>query len=236
MKSIIAVLVALFAFGTSAQASSFQFAGEKKAPGQDEQRDDQEDQQDDQQDDQEDQEDQEDGNQQDDHADQDDQEGQDESDQHDDYADQDDQEGQDDDEVGTMFNVACFYNDAKQVKGFRSCKANAIFTKNVTADGGEVADESPTPTHPLSTEIPQFKVECENTSLWNDHGRRFTDLLSTRIQALSGPFPAIYLPRGALHVGPHVSDSYLEIETDMPKSKPIRIVGKCHIWTGAPLK
>ncbi|MEW6055990.1 MAG: hypothetical protein AB1540_05190 [Bdellovibrionota bacterium] len=134
------------------------------------------------------------------------------------------------------FNVVCAYNDVNNPEGFKTCRASAVFDKEVTLDGGEVVDESPEPSPDLSSEIPFFKVECDNVSKWNDqaHSRRFTDLLSTRIQALSGPFPSIYLPRGALHVGPHVVGSYIEIDTGIPSNQQIRTNGKCHIWTGAP--
>jgi hypothetical protein len=135
-----------------------------------------------------------------------------------------------------MFNVACFYNNHFNPAGFKTCKANSVFQKAVTPEGGEVADDSPDPTTlPLSPDVPTFKVECDNVSRYNDHSRRFTDLLSTRIQAMSGPMPAIYLPRGELHTGNHVSDSYLEIDTGIPANSQLRINGKCYIWTGSPL-
>lgn len=116
----------------------------------------------------------------------------------------------------------------------QTCKAVAIFEKVVTLDGGEVADHSPVASTPLSPQIPRLTVECDNETKYNDHARRFTDLLSTRIQGLSGPFPAIYLPRGALHTGQHVSDSYLEIDSGIPTNRAIRMPGKCYVWTGAP--
>lgn len=133
------------------------------------------------------------------------------------------------------FNLVCYYRQPTNPQGFQNCKAAASFKKHVTLDGGEIADESPDPSRPLSAEIPFFKVECDNVSVYGgDRGRRFTDLLSTRIQALTGPKPAIYLPRGSLHVGQHISDSYLEIDTGLPDNDSLRTVGKCYIWTGAP--
>jgi hypothetical protein len=119
---------------------------------------------------------------------------------------------------------------------YKTCKAISIFEKVVTAEGAEVTDESPEPSTPLSPQVPRFSVECDGLPepVYNNYARRFTDLLSTRIQALTGPKPAIYLPRGALHVGYHVADSYLDIDTGIPTQKQLRIPGKCNIYTGRP--
>jgi hypothetical protein len=139
------------------------------------------------------------------------------------------------------FNIVCYYkgkdhhdDDVDADHGdFKSCKAAAKFVKAVTKDGGEVADDSD---HRNS---PELEVACDGQTLFlhNNSARRFTDLLGIRIQGLSGPHPAITLPRGALHTGPngtagsHVAPSTLELNLD---SKVLRQRGVCYIWTGEP--
>jgi hypothetical protein len=151
------------------------------------------------------------------------------------------------------FNIVCFYKkhehkehgdkDQDQGQGQRPgdddkdkgsvCKVSSTFAKRITADGGEIMDRSPDPGQGNPAELPMLSVECGPEAKYNDHARRWTDLLSTRIQGLTGPHPAIYLPRGALHEGTHVADSYLEVESGIP-GDPVRMYGKCHIWTGRP--
>jgi hypothetical protein len=129
------------------------------------------------------------------------------------------------------FNVQCDFYNADNPVGFRSCKAAARFHKNVTRDGGEIQDDS------NSSNNPEFEVNCEGVQLYNNSSHRYTDLLGTRIQGQSGPFPAILLPRGSLHSGAngtsgdHVSPSILEIDSG---SRIVRTYGSCHIWTGEP--
>lgn len=134
------------------------------------------------------------------------------------------------------FNLVCFYeskklSDDRDDWGFKKCKVASTFKKKVTLDGGEVEDDS------YHENNPQLEVDCDGQRIFNNSARRFTDLLGTRIQGETGPFPAISLPRGALHgnfphdSGYHVSPSVLEVEGDKHKE---RLKGKCHIWTGAP--
>jgi hypothetical protein len=130
------------------------------------------------------------------------------------------------------FNLVCYYNDHKQPEGYKNCRAAATFTKDVTLDGGEVEDDS---NHKNN---PQLEVSCGGSTLFfNNSARRFTNLLGTRIQGETGPFPAVLLPRGALHSGAdntsgdHTSPSVLELDTG---SYLTRSKGFCHIWTGRP--
>lgn len=130
----------------------------------------------------------------------------------------------------TCFNVVCYYQS--EMDNFKNCRASATFKKNVTKDGGEVADDS------TFENNPRFEVQCDGKTIFNNSARRFTGMLGTRIQAEAGPLPAIFLPRGELHgdgyrgnAGDHVSMSYLELDT---QNGPERLQGTCHIWTGAP--
>jgi hypothetical protein len=127
------------------------------------------------------------------------------------------------------FNLVCYYNDRHNPEGYENCKAAAKFQKDVTTDGGEVADDS------TFKDNPQLEVSCGHSTLFNNSARRFTDLLGSRIQGETGPHPAITLPRGALHSGSdrtsgdHVSSSTLEIDIG---TKLLRTQGICYIWSG----
>lgn len=131
------------------------------------------------------------------------------------------------------FNLVCYYVDHKNPKGYRNCKASAVFDKAVTLDGGEFRDDSTSKNHP------QFEVACDDLSPYHSNSAlRFTSLLGTRIQAQTGPHPAISLPRGALHSGPdgfsgeHISRSVLEV--DAGDEGLLKTDGVCFIWTGQP--
>ncbi len=131
----------------------------------------------------------------------------------------------------TCFNLVCYYSNPQNPVGYQSCKVSAKFDKRVTIGGGEVQDDS------FQRNNPEFEVECDNSVLFNNSARRFTDALGTRIQGESGPHPAITLPRGALHSGAdgtsgdHVSPSTLELDVG---SSLLRTSGSCFIWTGIP--
>lgn len=129
------------------------------------------------------------------------------------------------------FNVVCYYKSADAPKSLQACKVASTFQKAITPDGAEVADSSPEGLGHASPLVPTFNVECDRTLSFNDHARRQTNLLNTRIQALTGPHPAIYLPRGSLHAGFHVEDSLLEIDY---RDEQLRLEGQCYIWTGNP--
>ena len=137
------------------------------------------------------------------------------------------------------FNLQCTYGDHHENETSidpegghdRNCRAAATFVKAVTKDGGEVSDDS------NSHNNPRFEVKCGKDSLTDNSARRFTTLLGTRIQREQGPFPAILLPRGALHSGSdnlagfHVAKSVLEVDTG---HKVKHLHGTCYIWTGNP--
>jgi hypothetical protein len=93
----------------------------------------------------------------------------------------------------------------------------------VTLDGGEVTDDSEYPFNP------KFEIECDDEWIQKGPSRRFTEILGTRIQAEQGPFPALVLPRGALHVGPHSSDARLEFTNQTMN-------GSCFIYSGQSLQ
>jgi hypothetical protein len=133
------------------------------------------------------------------------------------------------------FNLVCHY-DFDEDHGpadheHHHCTAAATFTKAVTLDGGEVADNS----HEGSN--PALNISCDDHEYDPRPARRFTGLLGTRIQGETGPTPAILLPRGELHTGPgdqnsgHYSKSILELDADHGFK---RGDGSCFIWTGLP--
>lgn len=129
------------------------------------------------------------------------------------------------------FNVVCYYHNPQNPPGYKSCRAAAKFQKDVTLSGGEVEDDSNVKNNP------ELEVSCENTVLYNNSSNRFTNLLGTRFQGQTGPFPAVLLPRGALHSGSngssgnHTSSSILEIDSTHGQ---LKAQGSCYIWTGAP--
>jgi hypothetical protein len=129
------------------------------------------------------------------------------------------------------FNVSCSYENEDEHGIPHTCKAVSTFTKAVTLDGGEVEDDSTIHNNP------SFEVSCDGQIIYNNSARRYTGLLGTRIQGETGPFPGIFLPRGALHgnapddAGYHVAVSYLQVDTP---SVPARLRGQCEIWTGNP--
>lgn len=148
-----------------------------------------------------------------------------------DRCDRDDDHHDHDRTPSAHFNLVCYYTNKDNPEEFRACKVASTFEKAVTLDGGEVADNSPDPTPSNLNQLPQLSVDCGRVLTFNDHARRFTGLLNTRIQALSGPHPAIVLPRGALHTGIHISESSFEVDH---KDVQLRLHGECYIWTGRP--
>jgi hypothetical protein len=137
------------------------------------------------------------------------------------------------------FNLVCHYDFDEDVKisgdedHIRHCTAASTFRKDVTLEGGEVADDSGRE----DDNNPTLEVSCNGRKIWGNSAHRYTDLLGTRIQGQTGPNPAITLPRGELHSGPdhrsgsHYSRSTLELDLG---EKVVRAKGSCFIWTGAP--
>lgn len=117
-----------------------------------------------------------------------------------------------------VFNVFCrFYKE--HARGNKPiCYAGARFNKAVGAHGGEVFDDSAYP------ESPQFEVECEGSTIHNSAGQRYTDRVGTRIQAETGPYPAIVLPSGALRDRRQRVDSELEL-------RDATYSGDCFLYT-----
>lgn len=136
------------------------------------------------------------------------------------------------------FNLVCYYHDKDAKNGeYKECKAASTFIKNVTEDGGEVADVSE---HPFN---PTLEVTCDNnpSPVYNNSAYRSTDLLGTKIQGQTGPNPSISLPRGELHTGSdnnlggnHESPSELAIDVGTAHDGQQRLRGECQIWTGNP--
>ena len=116
------------------------------------------------------------------------------------------------------FNVFCSYR-REGGGGFESCEAGAIFIKSVTADGKEIWDRSE------RSDSLVFEVECDNRVVFNNSGHRYTDEQGTRIQAKTGPLPAVLLPKNTLRDGHRYVASALEIQG---QSLP----GYCYIYTG----
>src|SRR6185437_12017342 len=70
----------------------------------------------------------------------------------------------------TCFNLVCYYTSRDDRDGdFHSCKATSRFFKDVTEDGGEVADDSG------PGDNPTLVVSCdEKPPLYNNSSYRFT--------------------------------------------------------------
>lgn len=115
------------------------------------------------------------------------------------------------------FNVACIYPDHD---GSGKCQAAAMFTKRVTADGAEIADDSG------PREDVKFEVECENEVRFNGSAHRYTGRDGTRLQANIGPVPAVLLPVHALRDEHRFELSAL----DLGKEEMLR--GYCYLYTG----
>lgn len=129
------------------------------------------------------------------------------------------------------FTAFCSFQDLNQPPGFQNCRAAATFNKAVTVTGGEVVDDSD------PSNNPQFEVVCDDSVIYNNSALRFTDLLGTRIQAEAGPYPALLLPRGALHSGAnftsgnHSSQGVLLLDTG---NQIIKLrSNSCEIWSAA---
>ena len=71
------------------------------------------------------------------------------------------------------------------------CQAAAVFTKRVTADGEEIADDSG------PGEDATFEVECDDEVRFNGSAHRYTDRDGTRLKSVIGPVgpcsPGIHL-------------------------------------------
>lgn len=119
------------------------------------------------------------------------------------------------------FNLLCNYNRIDPVVGFQHCQAASVFEKLVGLTGFEIPDYSAFPFNP------QFEVECDQKIIYNSSAHRFTDIFGTRIQAESGPFPAILLPIGSLREEHRYILSSLELGSQ-------QMPGFCYIYNGAP--
>lgn len=117
------------------------------------------------------------------------------------------------------FNVFCRFPEKKDSRP--TCTAAARFKKLVDHDGREILDYSE------SSNNPRFQVECDGVALYNDGSRRFTDYKGTRIQAESGPYPAILLPEESLAYGRRRVSSRLEL---LDRT----LEGDCYIYIGNP--
>lgn len=117
------------------------------------------------------------------------------------------------------FNVVCNYEKEGTGRGFNRCQAAARFLKNVTASGGEIKDRSETPFNP------EFEVQCDGRVLFNNAAHRYTDALGTRLQAETGPFPAVLLPQNSLRDFHSYVISALEL-----RDQALR--GFCYVYTG----
>jgi hypothetical protein len=124
------------------------------------------------------------------------------------------------------FNLICKYSSKSPREGMppsfdtpTTCRAAAVFTKDVTLDGGEILDTS----DPNSN--PDFEVECDEHVIFNDRAHRYTDIMGTRIQALTGPYPALLLPRGALRDTRGYIHSSLDLDGRI-------LSGYCYLYTG----
>jgi hypothetical protein len=118
------------------------------------------------------------------------------------------------------FNVECVYADHDGSK----CQAAAVFSKQVTADGEEILDDSG------PGEDATFEVACDDQVQFNGSAHRYTDRDGTRLQAVIGPFPAVLLPAHALREGHRYELSAL----DLGKEQSLR--GYCYLYTGAQLR
>jgi hypothetical protein len=117
------------------------------------------------------------------------------------------------------FNAYCNYARDDRY-GFEKCRAVSVFKKLVNADGSEIFDVSRRPNNP------QFAVECDGRAIFNNSARRYTDYMGTRIQAETGPYPAILFPKRALSDGRGYVASSLELDGQILK-------GYCYLYTGA---
>lgn len=122
------------------------------------------------------------------------------------------------------FTLFCIYHrKADDHRGPMKCRAASDFKKNVAPNGDELWDNSMPGTHP------SLEVECDHTLVYRSGGIRYTDWNGTRVQGTPGPFPAITLPREALHEGHYYSYSFLQFEDQT-------LPGQCFIYTKAPVE
>lgn len=128
-----------------------------------------------------------------------------------------------------FFKLECFHFNPQAEVGIRKCKVGSTFEKKVSQDGWELIDDS------VSSDHPTLDVNCEGWSR-SYSAKRFTNLLGTRLQNESDPFPSLGLPRGVLHSGNgptsgnHVSTALLEIEIG---AEIHSLPGVCYIWTNS---
>ena len=118
------------------------------------------------------------------------------------------------------FNVFCNYQKEIAEGSYQKCKAASVFTKSVYLDGNEVRDNSESPLNP------ELQVECDGAVIQNGSAHRYTDSMGTRIQSLTGPYPAILLPRKALRDGHRYVASSLEFDGESME-------GYCYLYTGS---
>lgn len=124
----------------------------------------------------------------------------------------------------SCFNVYCSFKKDKDDKNNEeySCQAAAQFDKAIFEDGKEVEDNSDVSNNPT------FEIECKDNKIFNGTAHRYTDSQGTRIQAQVGPFPALVLPRGALHDGHGYAVTVLELGD-------VSLRGSCYLYTGPAL-
>lgn len=118
------------------------------------------------------------------------------------------------------FNVFCKFKGEAEAQ-YRKCFAGARFEKDVYWHGEEVEDRSDYPFNP------EFEVECDGHLIHNTGGQRFTDEEGNRIQALSGPYPAIVFARGSLRDGRRAVSARLELFNDFSDNA---YSGTCQIY------
>ncbi len=117
-------------------------------------------------------------------------------------------------------NLVCDYERVHgQDDGFSKCRAASRFTKLVSWDGDEIRDRSSV------EETVSLEVECDGQTIFNNSANRFTDAQGTRLQAKSGPYPAVMLPRGTLSDEHRYVASALEL-----KDQTLR--GVCYVYPG----
>ncbi len=103
--------------------------------------------------------------------------------------------------------------------GFSKCRAASRFTKLVSSDGDEIRDRS------AVEETVSLEVECDGQTIFNNSANRFTDAQGTRLQAKSGPYPAVVLPRGTLSDEHRYVASALELKDQILR-------GVCYVYPG----
>ena len=142
------------------------------------------------------------------------------------HASDDSHDHQKPDRQSVCFNLVCKYaakppqeGDSSADRSPSTCRAAAVFTKDIAIDGSELFDVSDGDSNP------DFEVECDDHVLFNDRAHRYTDSMGTRIQALTGPYPAMLLPRGTLRDTRGYITSNLDLDGRVYS-------GYCYLYTG----